>query len=298
MLTSVTSAGSLQRWLKLIRIHQWSKNALVFVPLVTSHSFDLISLGQATGAFFAFSLAASGIYVINDRIDLEFDREHRTKKHRPLAAGEIPVQDALIVALILVTVATVGAFVLAPWFGLVLLGYLACATAYIFILKQKIIIDVVTLAALYVLRIVGGAAAIAVVPSLWLLIFSMFVFLALALVKRYTELVGWLDVNLPGPKNRDYRKVDLDTIATLAAASGFNAVTVFGLYLSSDTVRELYTYPQLLWLICPILVYWIARVLLLARRGLINEDPILFALKDRVSLILGVTVGVILVGAM
>ena len=295
---SVLKADSLQRWLKLLRIYQWSKNTLVVVPLVTAHSFNLISIGKATGAFFAFSLAASGIYLINDWVDVESDREHWAKKDRPLAAGTIPVLEAIVVALILVTVATVGAFLLSFWFGLVLLGYLAFATAYVFALKQKAIIDVVTLAVLYVFRVVGGAAAIAVVPSDWLLTFSMFIFLALALVKRYTELAGRLDANLPEPKDRNYRKGDLDTIVALAAASGFNAVTVFALYLSSDAVRELYTYPQLLWLICPILIYWIARVLLFASRHLIDEDPVLFALNDRVSWALAAIVGAILMAAM
>ncbi len=298
MLTSAIKVGSLQSWFKLLRIHQWSKNVLVFVPIVTAHRFDLISIGQATVAFFAFSLAASGIYIVNDWIDRESDREHRTKKHRPLASGTIRVPHALIVAFALVTAAAVGAFLLSPPFDLVLLGYLSLSTAYIFFLKQKLIADILTLAVLYMLRVVGGGAAIAVVLSPWLLTFSMFLFMALALVKRYTELVTRLEANLPDPKDRFYRKVDLDTIAALAAASGFNSVTVFALYLSSDAVQELYTYPQRLWPICFILTYWIARILILATRGRVDDDPILFALTDRASIILVVTVGVILGTAM
>jgi 4-hydroxybenzoate polyprenyltransferase/phosphoserine phosphatase len=289
--------GRLRSWAKLLRVHQWAKNALVFVPLVTAQHFDLASLGEALAAFFAFSLAASGIYLINDLVDLEADRKHRTKKLRPLAAGTIRVLDALLAAPVLVMAATAGAFLLAPWFGAVLLGYLALTTAYTFVLKRKMMIDVVTLAMLYTLRVVGGAAAIGVPVSEWLLAFSMSIFVALALIKRYTELAGRLDANMPDPTNRNYRKVDLDTVAALAAASGFNSVTVFTLYISSDTVRQLYVHPQVLWLICPILMYWIGRILMLAHRRQVDDDPILFAVKDRISIAAAVSIAAILLAA-
>ena len=138
----LASSGSLQSWFKLLRIHQWSKNALVFVPIVTAHRFDLVSISQATVAFFAFSVAASGIYIVNDWFDRESDREHRTKKRRPLASGVIRVPHALIVAFALIAAAVLGASMLSPRFGLVLLGYLSLSTAYIFFLKQKLIADV------------------------------------------------------------------------------------------------------------------------------------------------------------
>jgi 4-hydroxybenzoate polyprenyltransferase/phosphoserine phosphatase len=287
----------LRSWVKLLRVHQWVKNALVFVPLVTAQQFNLVSLGEALAAFFAFSLAASGIYIINDLVDLDADRKHHTKKHRPLAAGAIRARDAIIVAPMLVTAAAAGAFLLAPWFGAVLLGYLALTTAYTFVLKRKMMIDVVTLAMLYTLRVVGGAAAIAVPISEWLLAFSMFMFLALALIKRYTELAGRVDANMSELSNRNYRKVDLDIVAALTASAGFNSVTVFTLYISSDTVSKLYTHPQVLWLICPILVCWIGRILMLAHRRLVDDDPILFAVKDRVSIVTVVMIGAILFAA-
>lgn len=292
------AGGRLRTWAEQLRVHQWAKNALVFVPLLTAHRFDPLSFGEAVAAFFAFSLAASGIYLVNDLVDLDADRKHRTKKYRPLAAGKIQVVDAMFVAPILVVVAAIGAFSLAPLFGVVLLGYLALTTAYTFVLKRKMMMDVVTLAILYTLRVVGGAAAIAVFVSEWLLAFSMFMFVALALIKRYTELAGRLDANLPDPTNRNYRKTDLGVITGLAAASGFNAVTVFTLYISSETVRSLYAHPQLLWLICPILMYWLGRVLMLAHRRLMDDDPILFATRDRVSVIAAGMVGMILIGAM
>jgi 4-hydroxybenzoate polyprenyltransferase len=203
----------------------------------------------------------------------------------------------MVVAPVLVTAALAGAFLLAPLFGAVLLGYLMLTTAYTFVLKRKMIIDVVTLAMLYTLRVVGGGAAIAVPVSEWLLAFSMFIFMALALIKRYTELAGRLDANMADPTNRNYRKIDLDLVATLAAASGFNAVTVFTLYISSDTVRQLYAHPRVLWLICPILMYWIGRILMLAHRRHVDEDPIIFAVKDRISIVAVAMIAAILFAA-
>jgi 4-hydroxybenzoate polyprenyltransferase len=286
--------AALSSWLRLLRVYQWTKNLLVFVPLVTAHRFDIPSLADALIAFLVFSLAASGVYLINDLVDLDADRKHPTKKHRPLAAGTIRVLDALLVAPALVGVAVLFAFLVTPWLGVVLIGYLLLTTAYTFSLKRKMIIDVVTLAMLYTARVVGGAAAIAVPVSEWLLAFSMFMFVCLALIKRYTELAGRLDANLPDPSNRNYRKIDLSVVAALAAASGFNAVTVFTLYISSDTVRQLYTHPQILWLICPLLTYWIGRILLLAHRRSVEDDPIQFAIKDRVSIVAAGLIGMIL----
>jgi len=284
-------------WAKLLRIHQWSKNALIFVPLITAQRFELLSLTQAVVAFLAFSLAASGVYIVNDLVDLEADRKHPTKRSRPLADGSIRAADAMVVAFALMVGAVLLSLLINRWLCLVLVGYLGATSAYTFILKRKTIIDVVTLAMLYTLRVIGGAAAILVPISEWLLAFSMFIFVCLALVKRYAELAGRLDADLPDVANRDYRKIDLDIIAALAAASGFNAITVFTLYINSETVRQLYSHPQVLWLICPILMYWTGRILLLAHRRLVNEDPILFAVKDRVSMAVVILVGIILVVA-
>lgn len=290
-------AGQLRNWLRLLRVHQWAKNALVFVPLLTAQAFHPLAIIEALAAFLAFSLAASGVYLINDLVDLDADRKHPSKKRRPLAAGTIPVGQAVLAAPILVTVALAIALAVAPLFAVVLAGYLALTTAYTFYLKRRMMIDVVSLAMLYTGRVIGGAAAISVVVSEWLLAFSMFIFTALALVKRYIELAGRLDANLPDPSNRDYRKADLDIVAALAAAAGFNAVTVFALYVSSPAVHKLYTHPQALWLICPVLMYWIGRMLMLAHRREIDDDPILFAVKDRHSLAAALVIGIILLVA-
>lgn len=285
-------------WIKLLRFHQWAKNALVLVPLLTAQHFDLVSAFEEIGAFLAFSLAASAIYILNDLVDLDADRKHPSKKRRPLAAGTVPVMEAMVLAPLLLVVALGGALAIAPAFAAVLAAYLFLTTAYTFVLKRKMMVDIIALASLYTIRVIGGAAAIAVPVSEWLLGFSMFIFTALALIKRYVELAARLDANLPNPTNRNYLKSDLDIVAALAAAAGFNAVTVFALYISSDTVRHVYRHPQALWLVCPILMYWLGRTLLMAHRRLMDDDPIVFALRDWNSLVAVGLIGVILFAAM
>lgn len=291
------AGGRLRAWIKLLRIHQWAKNALVLVPLLTAQRFDLGSMMSALGAFLAFSLAASAIYIVNDLVDLDADRKHPSKKRRPLAAGTVPILQAIVVAPLLVIAALSLALLVTPWFAGVLLVYLALTTAYTFSLKRKMIVDIVALASLYTIRVIGGAVAISVPVSEWLLGFSMFIFTSLALIKRYVELAARVDADLPDPTNRNYRKADLSIVAALAAAAGFNAVTVFALYVSSDTVRHLYRHPIALWLVCPILMYWLGRALLMAHRRLMDDDPIVFALKDLNSLVAFGLIGVIMIAA-
>jgi 4-hydroxybenzoate polyprenyltransferase/phosphoserine phosphatase len=294
----VESPGDVAKaWIRLVRVHQWTKNALVFVPLLTAHKFEIAALVPAMGAFFAFSFAASSVYLLNDLVDLEADRKHPTKKRRPLAAGTLPIQAALPVVVLLVLIAFATALMVAPPFAGVLLAYLALTTAYTFFLKRKMLVDIVALALLYTIRVIGGAAAISVPVSEWLLAFSMFIFTSLALMKRYVELAIRVDADLPDPSNRNYLKSELDIVAALAAAAGFNAVTVFALYVSSDTGRQLYRHPDALWLVCPILMYWLARALIMAHRRLMDDDPIVFALRDRNSLLAFALVAAIMVVA-
>jgi 4-hydroxybenzoate polyprenyltransferase len=288
-------SGRLRAWIKLLRVHQWAKNALLFVPLLTAQRFDLGSVAEAVGAFFVFSLAASAIYVLNDLVDIGADRKHPSKRRRPLAAGTIPILQALAIAPALVILALGGALAIAPWFAAALCGYLLLTTAYTFVLKRKMMVDIVALASLYTIRVIGGGAAINVPISEWLLGFSMFIFTALALIKRYVELAARVDADLPEPTNRNYRKSDLVIVAALAAAAAFNSVTIFALYISSDAVRQLYHHPKALWLICPILMYWLGRCLLMAHRRLMDDDPIVFALKDWNSLLAFGVVGAIMV---
>ena len=291
------ATGRTRAWIKLLRVHQWTKNTLVFVPLVTAQRFDLIAFGEAIGAFLAFSLAASAVYILNDLVDLDADRKHPSKKRRPLAAGTVAITRAMVLIPALLVVGLTGALAIAPALAVVLLAYVSLTTAYTFVLKRKMLVDVLTLASLYTIRVLGGAMAISVRMSEWLLGFSMFIFTALALIKRYIELADRIDKDLSDPTNRNYRKSDLDIVAALAAAAGFNAVTVFALYISSDAVRPLYRHSEALWLICPILMYWLGRALLMAHRRLMDDDPIIFALRDWNSYVALGLIGIILIGA-
>jgi 4-hydroxybenzoate polyprenyltransferase len=252
---------------------------------------------QAFIAAASFSLAASSIYILNDLVDLDADRGHRSKRLRPLAAGTVSIRKALVACPLLLLLAFALGLLLPSSFLAVLAAYLALTTAYTFYLKRMTMVDIVTLASLYTLRVLAGAAAVAAVPSEWILAFSMFIFTSLALMKRYVELTARLDAALPDPTNRNYRKSDLATLAALAAASGFNAVTVFALYIYSEKVHTLYRHPEALWLICPILLYWVGRALILADRRLMDDDPIMFALKDRVSLLSFALIAAIMVAA-
>jgi 4-hydroxybenzoate polyprenyltransferase len=286
----------LKTWAKLLRVHQYAKNALILVPLMTAHKFGFGPVVAALSALLAFSLCASGAYILNDLVDVTADRAHVTKRDRPIASGVISPTHAIAAMAMLLTTAIAIAIHLSPSFFGILLAYLAMTTIYSFRLKRVALVDVITLAILYTMRVVAGAVAIGVVMSEWLFAFSLFIFMSLALVKRYIELHG----QHSGEKlmARDYDTGDLPMIAVLAAASGFNAVVVFTLYISSETVHALYAYPQFLWAGCPVLMYWIARVMLMAQRRLIEDDPVVFALRDRVSWLALATFGAIILIAM
>lgn len=278
--------------LRLLRPHQYVKNALVAVPLLTSHQLNLLSFYQIVIAFLAFSMAASAVYVLNDFIDMRADRAHPVKRFRPLAAGTLrPPHCLALIPLLLLSAALLASELPLSFSGL-LAAYLVATTAYSFALKKMMMLDVIVLALLYTLRVMAGAAAITVPVSAWLFAFSVLMFTALALTKRHVELLTRLDRDMPDPSNRDYKISDLPIIAALAAAAGMNAVTVLALYVNSADVMELYTRPALLWLLCPLILYWSARTLLLAHRRQLHDDPIVFALRDRTSW----TVGALCVG--
>jgi 4-hydroxybenzoate polyprenyltransferase len=267
-----------------MRPHQWLKNLLVFVALITSLSFaQVMPWVQATGAFVAFCLIASGIYIINDLLDLDADRSHPRKRARPFAAGCLPPQVGILASIVLVSLGmSVGA--LLPWPTMLwIIGYVALTLAYSIVLKARVLLDVMSLAGLYAIRVVTGAAAIQVVPSFWLLAFSVFVFFSLALVKRCAEIAavaGRVQGTVPG---RDYRVSDEPALRTLGVASGVAAIVVFALYISApETVARLRS-PEHLWPICPLLLYWIGRVWIKTTRGEMHDDPLVFTLRDRGS---------------
>jgi 4-hydroxybenzoate polyprenyltransferase len=270
-------------WARLLRVHHYAKNALVFVPLLAAHRFESGALLTAFLAWLAFSLCASSVYLLNDIIDLADDRHHPTKRRRPLASGAIPIRaGVLAIPPLFVASVCVAAYV-SPPFLVVLLGYAALTTAYSVFLKRMLALDVITLAGLYSIRVLAGGLALEVTLSSWLLAFCMAMFMSLALIKRYIELSACLDANLLGPTSRDYRSSDLPIVGALAAAAGFNGVVVFALYISSEAAQHLYSRPELLWLVCPLLMYWITRALVLAHRREMDDDPVVFALRDPVS---------------
>ncbi|MGJ8688919.1 MAG: UbiA family prenyltransferase [Gammaproteobacteria bacterium] len=279
-----SDTNKVNAYLRALRLHQWLKNALVFLPLVLAHELNnSAAIFNAIIAFFCFGLCASSVYLLNDLLDLASDRQHRSKCKRPFAAGDI----ALISGLLLSPVLLICAFSLAsflPWqFTFVLGFYYLCTGLYSFVLKRIMLVDVIMLAALYTLRIIAGAAAISIIPSFWLLAFSMFLFFSLAVVKRYTELDYLRASGIAQTEGRGYFAEDLHMMAIFGCASAFLSVMVFALYINNDDIREQYITPQVLWLICPLLLYTVTRIWLLAARGKIEEDPIVFALKDRVS---------------
>ena len=277
-------AVGLRGWLRALRLHQWLKNLLVFVPLLTAFAFaDAGVLADALAAFLAFSLTASATYVVNDLWDLDSDRAHPRKRFRPLAAGQLPIVRALAVA----GVALVAAFALAasvgPVFLLTLAAYLAMTSAYSWVLKQYVLIDVLTLALLYTLRIVAGAAATGIAVSSWLAAFSVFVFLSLALVKRCAELVALRVAGVAATRGRDYRVDDLVVLWPLGVGSALSSVVIFGLFISAPQTVERYATPQLLWLAAVGLTYWLARLWIKTSRGEMHDDPVVYALRDRGS---------------
>ena len=281
---SVPSGGS--RWLRALRLHQWPKNLLVAVPLLTAHRWtDPHALATSLAAFFAFCLVASAIYVANDLMDLAADRQHDTKCHRPFASGEIGIAAGLAAIPLLLVAGWTLALATSAGFAWALGAYAVIAIAYSLRLKQLAVVDVMVIGGLYTLRIVGGALAIGVVLSQWLLAFSLFVFLSLALVKRHGELAKHLGRDAPASllPGRGYRPADAPLVAQLGTASGYLSVLVLALYLNSDTVAILYTRPMWLWALPVLVLYWITRVWLLAWRGALAEDPLSFALHDGVS---------------
>lgn len=277
---------ALRAALRAIRPHQWLKNLLILAPLAAAHRADEPALlVQAALAFLCFCLCASGVYVLNDLLDLDADRRHVSKRARPFASGDLPVVWGLWLAPGLLGAALLLAALLLPAAFLGMLGlYLTGTLLYSFWFKRIVLLDAITLAGLYTARILAGGAAVGVALSFWLLAFSMFFFLSLAMVKRYTELRALQErggaARAPG---RGYEAGDLETIAMLGGASGYISVLVLALYVDSDAVTKVYRFPEAIWLVCPALLYWVSRIWLGARRGKLHDDPVVFAARDGVS---------------
>jgi 4-hydroxybenzoate polyprenyltransferase len=294
--TAIPRRGLVASWIKAMRIQQWSKNALIFVPLVMSH--QLLSPGllfNAVLAFLCFGLVASSIYLMNDLMDLRQDRRHSSKRNRPFASGSLPAGHGLLAIPILLAAAVLLAAQLPPPFWMVICGYITLNLAYTFYLKRKLLVDVIALSGAYTLRILAGNAAGPIELSNWLLAFSMFLFLSLALVKRYVEL-DTTEADSEQDKRvmgRGYRRGDLDMVSQLGVASGFSAVVVLALFVEGAGKSGLYTHRELIWLVCPIILYVISRIWVLAKRRELPDDPIYFILTDWRSHLMGAIVAVI-----
>lgn len=288
-----TAAGV---WSRALRLHQWLKNLLLFLPMLAAHRLlDLPLAGSALLAFLCFGMCASSVYLLNDLLDLQDDRHHPRKRFRPFAAGQLSIGAGLLAFPLLLTASFTLALWLLPWaFATVLLCYYVLTLSYSLLLKRMMVVDVITLATLYTLRILAGGAAVGLSVSFWLLAFSMFMFLSLALIKRYAELH-----HLRGrgskekARGRGYEAADLDMLASLGAAAGYMSVMVLALYINDGNTVRLYRHPQFIWLACPLMLTWITRAWMIAHRGRMHDDPVLFAVKDRASLLIAAAVALV-----
>jgi 4-hydroxybenzoate polyprenyltransferase len=276
---------------RALRLHQWAKNLLLFVPLLASHrvfEWPLISNGLLS--FLAFGMCASSVYLLNDLLDLPDDRKHPFKRNRPLASGALPILHSLVIMPILLLGAFGLTLWLLPWgFSLALAVYFALTLSYSLWLKRVVMLDVVTLAILYTVRVIAGAAAMGLVATFWMLAFSMFVFLSLAFVKRYTELQeARATAGKEHSSGRGYVASDFELLASLGGASGYISVLVLALFINDASSGAQYSRPEWMWLSCPLLLFWLSRVWILAHRGEMHHDPVVFALRDRVSRWVGV----------
>lgn len=280
--TFCTNATSWPDWAKALRVHQWAKNLLIAMPVLAGHHFH--SPWQLCGllsAILAMSFCASGTYLWNDLLDLEYDRAHPRKCQRLAASGRTSLVKILLVACGLVAAGLVGGFALAPAFGLLLCGYIVATLSYSLFFKRVALADIFVLAFLYLARVIAGILISEAMVSFWLFAFTFLLFLSLAAAKRFVELQSSIDRGGDIIHGRGYIADDLPTVSTLGIASGIASCVVLGLYSNSSQVTSLYVHPQWFWGICVVALYWISRIWMLTHRGLMHDDPIVFALKDR-----------------
>ena len=290
--------GRPRDYLRALRPHQWVKNVLAFAPPIAAHETGIGPYLAAAGAALALTALASAAYLLNDLLDLPHDRRHGSKRFRPLAAGKIPLLPAGGIGAALTVGGLALAFSLSAEAGLYAILYLTGTLSYSLFLKRKTFIDVVTLAGLYAARILAGAAAAAVALSPWFLAFALFLFLALAVVKRQSELHALRESGGSAAGGRPYFAEDFPVITALGAASSFAAVVILTLYIQSPEVGGLYARPEFLWLLCPLLLYWLGRMALLANRGAVAEDPLVFAAADRASWLVYICILAVLAAAL
>jgi 4-hydroxybenzoate polyprenyltransferase len=285
--------------IKEIRVYQWVKNLLLFFPLILAHEFtNFNALITLFFAFFSFSFTASSVYVVNDLLDLESDRVHSTKKNRPFASGSLPVHyGAMLAPILLILGFLISGIFVSVEFTLILLAYFILTTLYSFQLKKLYVIDIIVLASLYSLRIFAGGVASEVFISPWLISFSVFFFVSLSVVKRYTEILSIISKNKSKAKGRGYTASDKSILLVSGVASGLISVMIFTLYLNSPEVKIQYQIPELLYIITPLLLYAILRIWFKTDRDEMTDDPIIFFIKDKPSLIILILIFLIVIGA-
>ncbi len=306
-------ASPLKSWLKAIRLHQWAKNVLIFLPIILAHALAPGLVAGAALAFLSFGLCASATYIVNDLLDLEADRQHPRKRLRPFASGDLSALSGIIVVLFFLAASLTLALLiprviatLSPQFALerphqflVWLGiYLVTTLAYSLRLKRAVMVDVIVLSGLYTIRIIAGSAATGVAVSTWLASFSIFFFLSLAFVKRFAELENLRERGGVSAGGRGYHVSDIEQLRSFGSASGYVSVGVLTLYISNLDAAALYNHTHRLWLLVPVILLWISRLWLQASRGELNEDPVVYAITDRRCLLLGVLVLAIVLSAL
>jgi 4-hydroxybenzoate polyprenyltransferase len=278
----------MRNWLRAMRLHQWAKNVLIFVPALGAHKIlDPATLTAVVLAFLWFGICASGTYIVNDLLDVQSDRVHPRKRLRPFAAGDLSIRSGWIVAVLMVAIAFTGAALTQSWLFVGALAlYLVGTVWYSKDLKRIAMVDVLALAGLYTLRLIAGAAAAVAMPSFWLLAFSMFMFLGLAIIKRYTELRAVLQAGSDKAAGRGYTIEDLPLLLACGTSACFVSILVLALYVN-DGSKGMYRHPEVLWLMCPPVLYWILRIWRKSFRGELHDDPVVFALRDWPSLVVG-----------
>jgi 4-hydroxybenzoate polyprenyltransferase/phosphoserine phosphatase len=307
-------ASTLKSWLKAIRLHQWAKNTLIFLPLLLAHAWAPGLIAAAVVAFFSFGLCASATYIVNDLLDLEADRQHPRKRLRPFASGDLSALAGIFVIVLFLVASLLLAllvprviaafspdylYLLKPYYFLLWLGiYFVTTLAYSLRLKRSVLVDVIVLSGLYTIRIIAGSAATTVAVSTWLGSFSIFFFLSLAFVKRFAELENLRERGGVSAGGRGYHINDIEQLRSFGSASGYVSVAVLTLYISNLDAAQLYHHTRRLWLLVPVLLLWISRLWLQASRGELDEDPVIYAVTDRRSLLLGVVVVLIVLSAL
>jgi 4-hydroxybenzoate polyprenyltransferase len=286
--TFTDQSSGLRTFLKAIRVHQWAKNTLIFLPLLLAHRIQVPVVLAAVLAFLCFSLCASATYIVNDLLDLEADRQHPRKRKRAFASGNLSAAAGVAISASFLAVSLATAVILLPrgFLGCLIL-YLVTTLAYSLALKRIVILDVVILSALYTLRMLAGAAATHTYISPWLAAFAIFIFLSLAMVKRFSELQNVRSAGTQLSNGRGYLLNDIEQIRSFGTSSAFASVVVLSVYIGQPDVLSLYHHHQRMWLMPPLLILWLCRVWLLASRGELDEDPVVFALTDPMSLLMG-----------